>query len=129
MIHLGYGVEFQQPAIVVEALAQAATHDSWIGEYLLAAEKAARKSDKPSKSLFQLQREARANDKLKASPHWNDANKVRDGIFVRAKQEMVDIGSQWTVKEDELEQKTAEMINFASGLPSPHPVDALHIVH
>lgn len=30
MIHLGFGIEFQQPAIIAEALAQAAVHDNWI---------------------------------------------------------------------------------------------------
>lgn len=34
MIHLGFGVEFQQPAIIAEALAQAAVHDNWIGYVL-----------------------------------------------------------------------------------------------
>ena len=31
IIHLGFGVEFKQPAIIAEALAQAAVHDNWIG--------------------------------------------------------------------------------------------------
>jgi len=34
MIHLGFGVEFKQPAIIAEALAQAAVHDNWIGYVL-----------------------------------------------------------------------------------------------
>ena len=31
IIHLGFGVEFKQPAIIAEALAEAAVHDNWIG--------------------------------------------------------------------------------------------------
>ena len=31
MIHLGFGIEFNQPAIIAEALAQAAVHDNEIG--------------------------------------------------------------------------------------------------
>lgn len=34
MIHLGFGIEFKQPAIIAEALAQAAVHDNWIGYVL-----------------------------------------------------------------------------------------------
>ena len=32
MIHLGFRVEFNQPEIIAEALAQVAVHDSWIGK-------------------------------------------------------------------------------------------------
>ena len=39
IIHLGFGVEFKQPAVIAEALAQAAVHSSWIGDLLLPAEK------------------------------------------------------------------------------------------
>ncbi|KAG6015673.1 hypothetical protein E4U41_004579, partial [Claviceps citrina] len=39
VIHLGLGIEFEQPAIVAEALAQAAAHDdSHIGAYFAACE-------------------------------------------------------------------------------------------
>jgi len=112
LIHLGFGVEFKQPAVIVEALAQAATHDGWTGKFLHAAEEAA-DINKPSKSLVQLIHECRANEKLSNSPHWEDGNKVRDGVFVRAPDEMIALASQWTVKPEELEQKTAEMINAA----------------
>ncbi|EXJ74684.1 uncharacterized protein A1O5_01378 [Cladophialophora psammophila CBS 110553] len=109
-IHLGFGVEFKQPAIIAEALAQAAIHDGWTGKFLHAAEDAA-KGNTTSESLVKLIHEARANDKLRTSAHWKDGNKVRDGVFVRAPDEMISLASQWHVKPDELEQKTAEMIN------------------
>lgn len=110
MIHLGFGVEFKQPAIIVEALAQAAIHDSWTGTFLHAAEEAAQK-EKSSKSLVQILHETRANEKLRTSAHWDDGNKVRDGVLVRAPDEMITLASQWSVTPDQLEQKTAEMIN------------------
>jgi len=125
LIHLGFGVEFKQPAIIVEALAQAAVHDGWVAKFLHDAEQraAAQKTSTPSKSLVQLMAECRANDKLRKSPHWEDDNKVRDGIFVRAPDEMVQIAAQWRVEPDELEQKTAEMINavayFSGAAQSP----------
>lgn len=112
LIHLGFGIEFKQPAIIVEALAQACIHDGWTGKFLHSAEDAA-KSQESSKGLVQLINEARVNKKLRHSAHWEDGNKVRDGVFVRAPDEMISLASQWHVKPDDLEQKTAEMINAA----------------
>ena len=117
IIHLGFGVEFKQPAITAEALAQAATHDEWIGELFHASEEAAKKRGKTdSKSMVQLLDEIRADKKLSTAAHWDDGNKIRDGILARAKDEMIKYASEWTVKEDELEEKTAEMTNAASKL-------------
>ncbi|EXJ91997.1 hypothetical protein A1O3_00547 [Capronia epimyces CBS 606.96] len=112
LIHLGFGVEFKQPAIIVEALAQAATHDGWTAQYLHAAEDVAATS-KYSKSLVQLIHESSENDTLRASAHWEDGNKIRDGVLVRAPDEMKALAAQWSVEPDQLEQKTAEMINAA----------------
>lgn len=55
--------------------------------------------------------ETRANDTIRAAPHWSDGNKVRDGIFKRAAPEMTSIAAQFRVRPEELEEKTAEMIN------------------
>ncbi|TAQ87243.1 hypothetical protein B7494_g4436 [Chlorociboria aeruginascens] len=111
IIHLGFGIEFKQPAIIAEALAQAAVHSTWIGDFLLPAEKAARKSS--TKTLPQLFDEIRSDEKLLTSPQWEDGNKIRDGILKRAPQEMISYASQWVVGKEELEKKTAEMINAA----------------
>lgn len=115
IIHLGFGLEFQQPAIVAEALAQAAVHDNWTGKYLLLTEAAA-KSD-PNLSLdtklVDLLDEIKANKKLANSAHIDDANKVRDGILVRAPEEMIRVASKWIVTPETLERKTAEMTNAA----------------
>ena len=125
LIHLGFGVEFKQPAIIVEALAQACIHDGWTGNFLHAAENAAKQA-KSSKSLVQLIRDARSNDKVYKSAHWEDGNKLRDGVFVRARDEMIALAAQWHVKPDEVEQKTAEMINatvyFAGAAQRPEKV-------
>ena len=57
--------------------------------------------------------EIRADKKLSTAAHWNDGNKVRDGLIVRAPDEMVKYASLWTVNIDELVAKTAEMTNAA----------------
>jgi len=113
IIHLGFGVEFEQPVIVAEALAQAAAHDNWMSPFLLGAEKAAASSS-DSTSLVVLLDEIRANQKLSTSAHWDDGNKIRDGILARAPDEMIKYASRFRVKEQELEAKTAEMTNAAS---------------
>ena len=116
IIHLGFGVEFQQPAIVAEALAQAAAHDNWLTPFFIESEKTAKASGQQSKSLVELIDCIRADHKLSAAAHWDDDNKIRDGILARAKDEMVKYASQWTVNPEELEEKTAEMYN-AAGTP------------
>lgn len=113
IIHLGFGVEFHQPVIVAEALAQAAAHDNWISIFLQGAKKAAASSS-DSTSLVVLLDEIRANQKLSTAAHWGDGNKIRDGILARAPNEMIKYASQFNVKEQELEAKTAEMTNAAS---------------
>lgn len=111
-------MEFKQPAIIAEALAEAASHDIWISEFFQGAEKAA-KGKKSSKSMVELLDEIRADQKLSTAAHWDDGNKIRDGIMKRAPEEMIKYASQWIVEADQLEEKTAEMIN-AAGI-SDHP--------
>jgi hypothetical protein len=121
IIHLGFGIEFQQPAIMAEALAQAAVHDNWMKSLFLGCEKAAeanRGKDKSQKTIVQLLEEAKNDEKLRDAAHWEDGNKIRDGILKRAPNEMITLASQYAIEENELEQKTAEMINAAG--PSSH---------
>jgi len=57
--------------------------------------------------------EIRADKKLSNAAHWDDENKVRDGVMVRAPDEMIKYASQFKVEPDELEEKAAEMVNAA----------------
>ena len=112
IIHLGFGVEFQQPSIIAEALAQACCHTNWIGQLLLTAEKKAReRGSQKSKSIVVLLDEIRADQKIRDAPKWDDPNKIRDGLLVRAPDQLIDYASQFHVKPEELGEKTAEMIN------------------
>lgn len=114
IIHLGFGVEFQQPAIIAEALAQAAVHDVWMAPLFYGCEKAAKASSsnrRSEKSVVQLLEDIRVNQKLRDAPHFEDGNKIRDGILKRAPDEMIKIASQYVVPEEQLEERTAEMIN------------------
>lgn len=117
IIHLGFGIEFQQPAIMAEALAQAAVHNSWMAPLFLGCEKAAkapRGKDQPRKTIVQLLSECANDPKISTAAHWEDGNKIRDGLLKRAPQEMINIASQYTLSEsDDLEEATAEMVNAA----------------
>lgn len=55
----------------------------------------------------------RADKKLSTAAQWEDGNKVRDGIMIRAPEEMINYGSQWKVVPGVLKEKTAEMTNAA----------------
>lgn len=118
IIHLGFGIEFQQPAIIAEGLAQAAIHSNWMAPLFLESEKAAQAKGSesgPQKTIVQLLDEIRADKKLSSAAHWSDGNKIRDGILKRAPQEMIQFASQYRLTSpDQLPEKTAEMINAAA---------------
>jgi hypothetical protein len=116
LIHLGFGIEFQQPAIIAEALAQAAVHDNWMAPLFLGCEKAAeakRGDNGEKKSIAQILEECKNDEKIRSSAQFGDGNKIRDGILKRAPEEMIKAATQYTVKEDELEERNAEMVNAA----------------
>jgi hypothetical protein len=112
IIHLGFGVEFHQPAIIAEALAQAACHDNWLGRLMLPAEKAAAtRADAGSKSIVELLNEIRGDSQVGTAVRFEDGNKIRDGLLARAEDRMIDYLAQVRVKPEDLERKTAEMTN------------------
>ncbi|KAK0893331.1 hypothetical protein LTR02_012878 [Friedmanniomyces endolithicus] len=112
LIHLGFAIEAQQAALVAEALAQAAVHSASMSPFFLLAEQAARdRADEPCKTIAQLVDEIQADPEIRGAPRWSDGNKLRDGIIGRAAERMVSYTSQYRVEPDELERKTAEMVN------------------
>ncbi|KAJ5908561.1 hypothetical protein N7495_001243 [Penicillium taxi] len=112
LIHLGFGLEFNQPAIVAQALAQTAVHEEDFGrDFLLPAEKLAGGIGKPGKSLLNLLNEVRGDETLAQSVHRSDENKTEDGVLARGKQKMLEYAAQYTVSESQMEERVAEMIN------------------
>ena len=106
LIHLGFGIEFHQPAIIAEALAQAAVHAPRDSNYLLAVERAA--TEPSSKTMLQILEEIRADKELIASV-LKDA--YLTGQLSLAREHTLKHVKQWTVYQGELEKKTAEMIS------------------
>lgn len=111
IIHLGFGVEFHQPAIIAEGLAQAAVHDGWMRPLLIGAEQAASSSSKPSKSFVELLDQIHETKSLRKAADV-DGNRIRDGIIKHDADTMIDIVSQYKISDaSELEERTAEMTN------------------
>lgn len=115
IIHLGFAIEFNQPAIVAEALAQTAVHEDWTGpRFLLPTEKVAGGIGNPGmKTMLQLLEEAHADSKLANSVSWEDGNKLRDGVLKRAPDEMINLAAQFTVSEEQIQEKFAEMVDVS----------------
>lgn len=123
---MGFGVEFGQPAIIAEGLAEAAVHTGWMGDLLLPAEKLgkehASKGESP-KNLIELLEAGQKNEKLVRSAEPGDGNKLRDGVIARAGTEMAELAGQYFLqppaKSTEeanryLEEKVAEMTNLCA---------------
>ncbi|KAK3501563.1 hypothetical protein B0T13DRAFT_397109 [Neurospora crassa] len=118
LIQLMYGLEWKQPAIVAEGLAQAAVHGDEIGGYLLGAEQAAKASSKPDDGMGRvvedlLEKGVRGNRKLAEAARMSDANKVRDGVLKRAREEAIQLAAKVKVGKEELQERTAEMYDSA----------------
>jgi hypothetical protein len=118
IIHFGLGIEFEQPSIIAEGLAQAAAHTNvGIDKFLFDSEKLASRysASELSKKLVDLLKEARANDTIHHAAHWTDfANKINHGVFGRAGTEIAELASQFRVTPDTLDRHCAEVINIAA---------------
>jgi hypothetical protein len=121
IIHLGFGLEFEQPAIIAEALSQAAVHENWVSPILWKCEEAVKRRVGPRKPLLQILDEIREDKVIREAVRWEDDNKLRDGLMVRVADHVVNTVSQWSVKEGELESKTLEMLSSVCKFP-PKPV-------
>ncbi|KAK3997557.1 hypothetical protein QBC44DRAFT_364365 [Cladorrhinum sp. PSN332] len=111
LIQLMYGMEWNQPAIVAEALAQTAVHSDQMKEYLhSSAESGAQESGgKGMGKIVDLLNEIKNDTRLSAAAKNSDDQKIFDGVLGRAREEMVSLASRVKVGVDEIEERTAEM--------------------
>lgn len=129
LLQLMYAMEWRQPAIVAEALAQTCVHHANIKKELFAAERRAdekygKSSGARMPSIASLLREVRDQPKLGKELKYDDGYSLRDTVFNRAGEEMIEIMSKVKVRPDELEERTAEMfdaIMFMGAGASFHP--------
>ncbi|KIX08852.1 uncharacterized protein Z518_03509 [Rhinocladiella mackenziei CBS 650.93] len=102
IIHLGYGLEFQQTLIVAEALASAAIHDTFMAGICIPAEKAARERASTSQvTMMSLVHHLQSEPTILASISEEEThNKLATDLFPRAGKLLIDIVSEYTVKPD-----------------------------
>lgn len=117
LIHLGFGIEFEQPAIIAEALSEAAVHENWASPILWKCEEALKRRGNPNKSMLQILDEIRDDKTMHDAVRWEDDNKLRDGLMVRAPDHAANIVSQWGAQEGDLEPKTLEMMSSVRKFP------------
>lgn len=81
-------------------------------EYFVPAEKLAGGVGKRGqKSLLQLLNEIRTDEKLAHSTKFTDGNKILEGPLRRAGDQMMKYASQYTVSEDQIQERVVDMIN------------------
>lgn len=117
-IHLGFALEFNQPAIVAEALSMGCIHDSdsnRIVPIFTQSEQLAGGPRQPGeKTLRHIMEEMRGNETLRKSidgPHLYDRSK---NVADNAMQEMIKYAAQYSISGDQLEEKMDEMIDTCS---------------
>ena len=119
-------MEFKQPLILAEGLAQSAVHrDMWYTEYLTLAEQQVIKAEEPALPLSTLIDMERLDYKIRNSssvhfhrqtrPHsgrWAmDKEIARDGVLKNAKAELVRLAARYRVPPPDLKQAAAELMN------------------
>ncbi|KAL6881583.1 hypothetical protein J3F83DRAFT_722814 [Trichoderma novae-zelandiae] len=126
LIQLMYGLEWQQPAIIAEGLAQAAVHENRVGGFLTKVEQAASQSPPPDRTPLPeiIESVRQHSEKLATSARYGDGNKIYDGVFVRAPDEALELLKQVRVGEDELEERLGEMAHtcaYVAAAAAFHP--------
>ena len=112
LIHFGFGIEFQQPAVIAEALAQAVCHDKFFGPFLFRSEQLGKeKGSEKGSALIDLMREIREDPALYNESYWDGGDSLNDKILADAPQKLCEIAAKWRVDVEDLDEKTAEMIN------------------
>lgn len=117
MLHLMFGIEWDQPALVAEALAQTAVHpdDAKLRRFFVESEKKASAGNNDQEygthfaDIFQ---QAAKSDTLRESSPYHEASDPRvalyHGVLTRAYDEVVDLAAAMTVPQRHLKEKMAE---------------------
>lgn len=116
LIQMMYGLEWKQPAIIAEALAQTCVHQPNFKDVLLQAERNATLEYAEGgrmPTVVSLLEQVRGDQKLAKAVRMEDDNKVRDGVLTRAPEEMLKVISKVKVSPEQLEERTAEMYDAA----------------
>ncbi|KAL9078957.1 MAG: hypothetical protein Q9157_002141 [Trypethelium eluteriae] len=112
IIHMAYGIEFDQPSIVAEGLAQAASHNpGHVDEFFNRSEQLARSGSVKAKPLKDLYAEVHASEKIRASTWLKDGPLRSQGVLKRAMEDLAAVAAQFQIAPTDLERGKAEMIS------------------
>lgn len=106
-----YGVEWEQPAIIAAALAQAAVHKDNLNGILTRSDEAA-KSAGPMPPILDLVAEASRDEKLHSYVTTVDGPNSRN-LTTEGLEDVLKLVGRVKVGEDEVDEKTAEMMHAA----------------
>ena len=109
IIHLGFGIEFGDPTIVVEGIAQTAIHANEVAIPLQKAE--ASSKGQVSRSMFDLIQDVMSDPSIRNAPAWGDGSIIEDDFLLEAPERLTTLAGAWKVDLSEFEEKVAEMIN------------------
>ncbi|KID64041.1 hypothetical protein MAN_07212, partial [Metarhizium hybridum] len=115
LIQLMYGLEWKQPAVVAEALAETCVHPlEGLDRLLLPSE---RRGHAPSprsqeQPLLSIYHDIRSNHDLSVAVEIDDgADKIQAGVLKRAREPMLKILERVSVNPSTLDERTAEMMH------------------
>ncbi|KAK8055195.1 hypothetical protein PG993_000422 [Apiospora rasikravindrae] len=118
MIHLGCGLEFNQPSIVAEALAAACVHDDWPRKFLLPTEDFVRQSSPqppPSAPLLDVLEAMRRDPVISQGVQDGDPfNKIPDAFLQRvSSDQLVPHLARFQVapRPDDIQRKLSEVLH------------------
>ncbi|KAG5977438.1 hypothetical protein E4U55_006751 [Claviceps digitariae] len=117
LIQLQFGLEWEQPAIIASGLAQTAVHGNPLGVFFDKVDAAVESGHQSHAELENwhlseiCENIRKDRPSLARSAAWNDENPVYEGVLGRGLHEAVALGATLRVKEDHLEERTAEMLH------------------
>ncbi|KOS18894.1 Oxidoreductase AflY [Escovopsis weberi] len=125
IIQVMYGIEWDQPTIIAEGLAQAAAHENTRGDLLAQIERdaASAPSEASPMSMVEMIESVRRSEKLAHCARSDDKDHI-SGALERAGGEIVDLLKRVRVKPEEVDERTAEMMHaiaYVSAATAFHP--------
>lgn len=117
MIQLGFGLEWEQPAIVAQGLAQAAVHRNTLGDFFDRVDEAvAAGRGGEQRGLSDICESLRAeNSSLASAAEWRDGDQsLYAGVLGRGLDEAVALCAQVRVREEDWDERVAEALHHAA---------------
>ncbi|KAL4917425.1 hypothetical protein BDW62DRAFT_201857 [Aspergillus aurantiobrunneus] len=136
MIHLGCGLEFNQPLLVAEALAAGCVHDDWPNSFLFPTEERQKMHpETPSKPMLEVMADLHSDPVIRNAVQLTDPlNKISDGLLAKVCDGMVPYLARYRVTptDEELQRQTVDMVHtcayMVGAAQCPGKVEALDFV-